>query len=169
MTPAPAIETARGVEKRDSRQPPQPVALMKARLTSLLLILTLTGVGCQKQKVSPASAPTSHQNSVVAYLGNAERQSETDDQRREIQKALEDMLRMTPSELKAQRYADYEGKPGAWSVTELLKHYFVPDPMMALDDEQFYKDVGAAEARAAIQRQLDAVKQALQEDMPPKN
>jgi hypothetical protein len=101
------------------------------------------------------------ENSVAAFLKNAERQSESDDQRREIQRALRDMLDKPPAELRRMHYADYSGSADAWPVTELLMRYFVPNPPAALDDDRFYQDVRAPEARDAIQHQLDEVTQAL--------
>ncbi len=101
-------------------------------------------------------------NSVAAFLGNAERQAETDEQRREIQRALQDMRDKTPAELRQMRYADYAGKTGAWSITHLLRRYFVPNPPTTLDETRFFEDVRAPAARAAIQHQLDAVNRALQ-------
>src|ERR1700685_3549626 len=95
------------------------VALTRAPIVCLALVSwILGGTGCTEHKTAPVVTGTANRNSVAAYLGNAERQSETDDQRREIQKALENMLQMTPSQLKSQRYADYEGKQGSWSASQ---------------------------------------------------
>ena len=65
-------------------------------------------------------------NTVVVYLQGAERQSEDLDQRREIEKALNDMLTLTPDELRARRYANYQMEPGAWTIIQFLHRYFVP-------------------------------------------
>ena len=94
-------------------------------------------------------------NSVAAFLTNAEKQAETDDQRTEIQRALHDMVDKPPAELRRMRYADYTGKVNQWSIIQLLVHYFVPNPPAALDETKFYQDVQAPAARAAIRRQLD--------------
>jgi hypothetical protein len=110
----------------------------------------------------PASSPASGENSVAAFLTNAERQSETDEQRREIQRALRDMLDEPVAELRQKRYADYEGQPNKWSINELLQHYFVPNPPAVLDGQRFFQDVRAPAARAAIQHQLAEVSRALQ-------
>jgi hypothetical protein len=95
-------------------------------------------------------------------LSDAERQTETDEQRREIQRALQDMLEKSPSELRQIRYPDYTGRENKWSVIQLLQHYFVPNPPSTLDEAHFFEQVGTPLARAAIQRQLDAVNRALQ-------
>jgi hypothetical protein len=133
---------------------------MASRRSSLLLLAALILGYLGGHAVSAPAVAAS--NSVAAFFSHAERQAETDDQRREIQRALRDMLGKTPAELRQLRYADYEGKPQAWSVTELLQRYFVPRPPMKLSEERFYKDVTAPNARAAIRRQLDAVTRALQ-------
>ena len=105
----------------------------------------------------------------MAFLRNAERQSETDDQRKEIQRALRDMLERSPVELKRLRYADYGGQPNVWSVTQLLQHYFVPSPLATLDEERFFQDFSSPEAREVIKQQLDAVTTALKEETKSAN
>lgn len=104
-----------------------------------------------------ASSTPAAENSVVAFLKDADRQSETDDQRKEIRRALRDMLDKSPDELHRTRYSDYQGRPKRWSVVELLNHYFVPNPIVNLDDQHFFRDFRAPAARAAIQAQLDKV------------
>jgi len=101
-------------------------------------------------------------NCIAAFLGHAERQAQSDVQRREIAHALRDMLDKTPAELRHQRYADYAGNTSKLSITELLQSYFVPNPPSVLDESRFYQDVDAPAAREAIQYQLSEVSRALQ-------
>ncbi len=97
-------------------------------------------------------------NVVAAYLDHADRQYETSGQRDEIVRALRDMLDRSPSELRARRYADYEGHAGAWPVTTLLEKYFVPTgAVRTLPEDAFYRDVGKPEAKAAIRGQLSTL------------
>jgi hypothetical protein len=77
-------------------------------------------------------------NTVIAYLQGAERQSEDLDQRREIEKALNDMLTLSPDELRKRRYANYQMEPGAWTIIQLLHGYFVPQELKGLDEARFY-------------------------------
>lgn len=126
-----------------------------------LLLLTCLHAACNHEGPSPVSPSSNTENSIDTFLKNAERQSETDDQRREIQRALRDMLNKSPEELRQTRYADYTGTANAWSITELLQHYFVPNPPAALDEKRFFEDLSAPAARAAIQHQLDEVSRAL--------
>jgi hypothetical protein len=100
---------------------------------------------------SASSTPAATENSVAAFLKDADRQSETDEQRKEIRRALQDMLEKSPNELRRTRYSDYQGRPKKWSIVELLNHYFVPSPMVALDDRDFFRDFRSPAARAAIQ------------------
>jgi hypothetical protein len=137
-----------------------PVRLSARYGTALVLLLSCS---CCGRKQGGTSSPAADQdNSVAAFLKNAERQSETDEQRKDIQRALRDMLDKSPAELRQMRYPDYAGQANAWSITQLLQHYFVPNPPAALDEQRFFQDLRAPAARAAIQVQLDAVSRALQ-------
>lgn len=107
----------------------------------------------------PATLHAASKNVVVRYLQHAELQAETKEQEAEIARALKDMLDKPVADLKAARYADYQGKPGAWTLPELLHHYYVPDSKMSLDDDAFYRDLSAREAREVVKkcmRQLEA-------------
>lgn len=137
-----------------------PLRLKASYRTALFLALTGVYCGCARMG-GPSPAPDGG-NSVAAFLKDAERQSETDRQRKDIQRALRDMLDKSPIELRQMRYPNYAGQANAWSITELLQHYFVPYPPAALDERRFFQDVRAPAARAAIQRQLDEVSRALQ-------
>jgi len=103
-------------------------------------------------------------NTVVAYLQGAERQSEDLDQRREIEKALNDMLTLSPDELRTRRYANYQMEPGAWDIIHLLHRYFVPEKLKGLDEARFYRDIAKPEARAVIQEHLREVREAIAAD-----
>jgi len=72
------------------------------------------------------------------------------------------MLDKSPTELRQIRYTDYTGQVNKWSITQLLQHYFVPNPPAGLDETRFYEDVHAPAARATIQHQLDEVSRAQQ-------
>jgi serine protease inhibitor len=92
-------------------------------------------------------------NSVVQYLQGAELQAETDAQRMEIRRALQDMQHPERNQgtwLRLQRYADYQGKPGQWSAVRLLENYFVPSRPLSLDENTFYQDLRSAEAQIII-------------------
>jgi hypothetical protein len=128
----------------------------------LLLSALCFCYSCAHHAGSRVPAPAEKANSVAVFLNNAERQAETDEQRRDIQRALRDMLDKPPAELRQLRYPDYAGKANTWSITQFLQRYFVPSPPAVLDEEGFYKDIHTETARAAIQRQLDAVTRALQ-------
>ncbi len=106
--------------------------------------------GCAGRQPAP--------NVVAEFLANADRQYETEDQRTEIIRALDDMLRKPPAELRRQRYADYRGNRAAWPVTTLLERYFVPNPPRSWDLDAFYRDVAKPEAQAEIRRHLSALR-----------
>ena len=125
-----------------------------------LMLACILGACASKNPIAASNAPGSV-NLFAVFLMNADRQAETDEQRKEIQRALRDMLDKSPAELGQMRYADYAGQANAWSVTQLLRHYFVPNPPGTFDDSRFLQEVRAPEARAAIQHQLDDVSRAL--------
>ena len=125
------------------------------------LVLACVLCSCARDSSHPSSPAKDAGNSVATFLRNAERQAETDEQRKEIQRALGDMLKQSPAQLRQARYADYTGKPNSWSITDVLRHYFVPNPQVALDDSRFFEDFQAPEARGVIQHQLDEVTKAL--------
>ena len=100
-------------------------------------------------------------NTVVAYLQGADQQFENASQGREIEKALNDMLSLGPDELRKRRYADYQMEPGTWTITDILRKYFLPQKPTGLDEDRFYKDVAKPEAKAVIREHLRAVKEAI--------
>lgn len=118
-------------------------------LAGFLLVVVLSG--CPPQ----GPQPNVQQNVVATFLNGAESQAETEGQQREIRRALIDMLEKNPSVLSEQRYADYQGRPNAWSVIDVLHRHFVPPQAMSLEPEAFYRDVRKLEAKKAIQKQLD--------------
>ena len=118
-------------------------------------------IAAQDAKDAIASNSPSTRNVVARFLEGAELQAETDGQRREIARALQDMLNMPAGELGKQRYSDYSGNDAAWTVTELLKAYFVPTQPMRLHPERFYREVGQPEAKAAVRKQLKRIQKAL--------
>jgi hypothetical protein len=126
--------------------------MMKAIILSAL---SLVLIGCKTAPQKAAAPASAEPNCVGVFLADAEHQSETDEQRAEITRALKDMLTKSPEELKSVRYADYTGKQAAWSARQLLERYFLSSSHAVFDDECFYRDVSAPEARAALQKRLD--------------
>lgn len=104
-----------------------------------------------------AAVPAADENEVVRYLKGAERQAETDDQRREIRRALEDLATLPAPELRKKRYADASMKPGQWSLATLLRKYFVPAELHTIDEERLYEDAQRPEARAVVKGQITAI------------
>ena len=101
------------------------------------------------------------ENTVVANLKGADQQWETVESAREIERALNDMLTLSPDELRRRRYANYQMDPGAWTIIELLHRYFVPLKPLYVDKDRFYRDVTAVEARAVIRAQLEEVRRSI--------
>jgi len=65
------------------------------------------------------------ENYVVCYFTHADIQGETDDQMREVRRALMDALELTIEELRKPRYADYTLKPNQWTFAEIIGSYFL--------------------------------------------
>jgi hypothetical protein len=121
-------------------------------------LLALGIIGATLLSCDPSGA-TTKPNVVAQFLGHADRQYESEEQRIEIMRALGDMLSKPAEALRAQRYEDYQGAQEAWPLTTLLKRYFVPtEPIPEWDDDAFYRDVSKWEARQAIRRQLSKLK-----------
>ncbi len=95
--------------------------------------------------------------SVAKYLHIADRQCESAGQEKEIERALTDMIKLTPQALRKQRYFDYQLKKRTWDAPTLLHRYFVPSSRIYLDAETFYADVRRPAAKAAIIAQLKAL------------
>jgi hypothetical protein len=102
-----------------------------------------------------SSGPTRPRNTVEDYLNGAERQSETDDQKIVIKQAFVDMLYEPLESLRKKRYPDYQMHPHKWPITEVLYHYFVPDPLITFDSDEFFRDVKKPEAQKVIRKWLD--------------
>lgn len=123
----------------------------------IAVTLCLYSAGCTR---TPAAAPSAV-NTVVAYLRGAELQAETNDQRREVLRALDDLLDKSPAELRNARYSDTSGHKDTRTVIEMLRAHFVPEQPTALDPERFYQDVATPEARSVIQMQRERVRAAI--------
>ncbi len=128
---------------------------LRAAVMRLLAVIGLIG----SLILCAASHATAEPNIVAQYLAHADRQYETEDQRMEMVRALEDMLTKAPDKLRALRYADYQGNKDAWSLPTLLQRYFVPvKPVPRLDSDAFFRDVAKPVARQSIREQLSALK-----------
>jgi hypothetical protein len=111
---------------------------------------------------TPTEAPAS--NALVEYLTGAERQGETDEQMAELRRALDDLSRLSPSELRTRKYADYVMTAGQWSVSTIIKKYMVPTHPVALDDETAIRDAQALAARAKLREHVKAIDEGRQLD-----
>lgn len=125
-------------------------------MTSAMRILVawmLVLVGC-----GATTAPkSSSASAVIEYLAGAEQQVETDDQRAELRRALVDLARLSPAELRTRRYADYAMTPGRWTAATVLTRYIVPAKPVHLDEEALYRDAQRPEARAALREHVRAI------------
>lgn len=117
---------------------------------SLLIVVSLVW-GCQKAQVS-------QKNSAIMFLEGAELQIETGDQKKELEIALHDILVLSSAKLKAKRYPDYQLNTGAWTLSQMISAYFVPQTPMAVDDKTFYAEVVTVQARATVSKILAKLK-----------
>jgi hypothetical protein len=130
-------------------------------INRLLLCLVISIVVC----LGLFSCRDRGPNTVVIYLQGAERQSEDLDQRREIEKALNDMLTLNPDELRTRRYSNYQMEPGVWTIIDVLYNYFLPRKPAGLDESLFYRDVAEPLARAVIRDHLQRVRERIELDL----
>ncbi len=128
---------------------------------SIMVIMTLAAAGCHYFRRAEDRTPA---NTVISYLHEAQRQTETTQDRLQLKQALEDILNLPPPQLKSRRYADYQGHPGAWSVTRLISQYFIPARPVALDSVAFYDQYRDPEAQALIRVHLETLNADLREE-----
>lgn len=127
----------------------------KAKLYRVLLFLIFllsAFHGCHK-----------HGNPVLEYFENAELQVEDNIQEKIIIDALNDILRLSASELMNRRYGDYEGEADQWDLPTLIYRHFVPDQKASLGDN-FYHDVKARKVQKKIKEILEQIEEDLQKN-----
>ncbi len=135
-------------------------AAAKVSSVAAALILFLFSTGCQTYS-GRAVGTSSKPNSVAVYFHNAELQFETPAQGAEIRRALEDILNLSPEDLRKRRYANYQLVPESWDILTLIRSYFVPEKPLSLEEARFYQDMTEAPARKEVENQLRAVNEAL--------
>lgn len=99
---------------------------------------------------APASAVPAADNRLVQWLQGAEIQAETDAQRAELRRALQDLRDKPPAELAAARYAGPDGTPGQRGLAELLRAHVVPARPVELVLDELVAGRAGAEGRAAL-------------------
>ena len=105
----------------------------------------------------PASAAAAEAPGVIArFLDGAEIQAETDAQRRELRRALADLLVRPAAELRGARYAG-----GERSLVELLNAHLLPATPQRLEPESFFADLAHAPAQAAVRAKLAEIDKGL--------
>jgi hypothetical protein len=75
------------------------------------------------------------------FFYNVEVQFDTDFQRKEIIKALNDMLTLDTVSLKNKKYSNYNQEGEFWTITELIYKYFVPDDQNKTLGDNFFSDI----------------------------
>ena len=132
-----------------------------------LLVFFVPACAQREAGVRPSTTGPEKQNEVVLYLEGAERQAETEEQQRELLRALEDLQTLDAATLKGRRYADYQNVPGKWTLAELLQKYFVPRQLHRVHEESLYRDAQSPGAREVINQQIRALREGRQASPPP--
>lgn len=94
-------------------------------------------------------------NTVVAILQDVEIQYETPMQIKQICRVLADMATLSVSDLQKQRYADFQGVTGQWTVLQVLYAYFLPTTKVDLS--HFYDDLDKPLSREIVQKTLEDI------------
>lgn len=94
-------------------------------------------------------------NPVAGYVDKAELQYETEAQKQNIVRALDDILTLSAQELEQRRYEDYTGKPNEWDLPTYVGKRFVPGKQGKTLGPKFYPDVKSARVQGQIRRILD--------------
>lgn len=149
-----------------------PIELTNGRVARLIQLLSqllvLSSLACaHDEPIRPAVRTDERPNEVILYLRGAERQAETEEQRHEILRALEDMRTLSELELKQKRYANYTMVPGQWTLATLLRSYFVPRTAHAIDEEKLYRDARDPAARQLVADHIRAIHEERQVDIEP--
>lgn len=129
----------------------------------MLLVLALFALAPACGTSAPPVPAAPPPNPIVTYLRGAELQAEDDAQRANIHRALEDLAALPAAELRARRYADYQGTPDAWDLPRVLRSHFVPSDASRAgivdDPDAFWAAADSDEARAVAREMLDALDQ----------
>jgi hypothetical protein len=153
-------------------------SLARAAVCTVLLALTACG---ERAVQAPAPASTSApsasaaslaaaasvaESPVAAYLTGAEIQAETDAQRRELRRALADLIDQPAETLRTARYAGPQGEPAQRDLVQLLRAHVVPASPHALDLDTLLADKDRPEARAALRGKLEEIDRSLSASKP---
>ena len=105
-------------------------------------------------------------NLFARYFADMDLQVETEDQMREIRRALNDALTLPLDEFRAQRYANYRMEPNSWTFGELLQAYFAGVPLSSVDVESdaFYEDTKKPAAIPVLKHLLNRIDWSLREE-----
>jgi len=125
------------------------------RTVLVAIVLTFGPVVTLSCLVNPSESSAEVRNHLAEFLRKAEIQFDSEEQGRNIEHVLADMLSVEPIKLRKKRYPDYGGVPNKWAVTDFLPRYFVPSSPMSIDINSFYTDVSKPEARSVIRGQLE--------------
>jgi len=134
------------------------IEVMRRRLTLALallptgLMLTACSSGANDQSRPNAVEEKEGGALIVTFLGAAQLQIETDNQRAELNRVLQDLATLSPKELASKRYADYKGTPNRWTALQILRaYYYSPSPPPPSDDA-LYAELSNSAVRSTIRR-----------------
>jgi hypothetical protein len=134
-------------------------------------LIAVAATACGERTGSPAatagpatvaSAPAAAAVAVAAYFDAAELQAETPAQRRAVQQALADLRDRPSAEWPALRYPGLDGTPGQRELAQVLRQHLVAAPQ-TLDLAAYTAQRDDPAVRAALQRRLEAVAQAIRQ------
>ncbi len=119
------------------------------------LALCIFIYGCENHRITlgPGISSAYSDNVIVAFFDEAELQIETVDQEQVLMQALNDMLTLSPDELRKQRYANYQLEPGKWRLDEILSRYYYARPPIEFD-ELLYEETTSSRSKNAIKKAL---------------
>jgi hypothetical protein len=125
-----------------------------------LIVAGLDGIHLTVWTTASAQQATAA-STLESFLHGAEIQAETQAQRDEIARAMNDMATLPPAVLREKRYGDYQGNPGKWTLLELLKHYVVPQGRVHLTDEILFDALATEQGKATVRNRLVEYKKKL--------
>ncbi len=153
----------RSDSKRCGRASARLACATRSGLLACVWAVLLTACGERAGVPAPPAAPAATlqtgaaQASVLAYLQDAEIQAENDAQRRELRRALADLLDKPVSTLRAARYASPSGEPAQRDIAQLLRGHLVPGSPQSLDVDTLLAAKDSRDVQSALRDKLGAV------------
>lgn len=121
--------------------------MKKAHILLLIFVLFL----------SACTVKDTRKNTFLEYLKGAELQIETVDQALELQRALNDLLKLPCNEINQKTYANYQMEPNKWSLQRIIRAYYVPSKPISIEPHSFCTDSKKKNSVSEIKQRINEI------------